>query len=174
MVYIGFTGQDAGVRLADHIMSATSKGSDAQMVQACIAENDFDFSHKYIGAYLDEKEALVEEIRAIAKVAKSKRLNNTPGGEGITMNVKLEGRKYITEDKVAPVKKVSAIKYNIVGGWLKTPMGSTKFFNDKDLAFLEAGGQPAIQKSSGFMILPYGHGSGKRMYDFAFALPVPK
>ena len=153
-------------------MSATSKGSDAQMVQACIAENDFDFSHKYIGAYLDEKEALVEEIRAIAKVAKSKRLNNTPGGEGITMNVKLEGRKYIAEDKTVKVAKPS-VATSITGGWLSTPHGRTRFFNDKDIAFIEAGGKPAFCKA-GYMIMPYGHRSGNRVYDFAFALPVPK
>ena len=173
MKYIGFTGQDTGLRLADHILSAASKGSEGQMVQQCIAENEFDFSHKYIGAYLDEKEALIAEIKAIGKVKKAKRLNNTPGGEGITMDVVKEGRKFVATPK-ATKKPKPLIDISVIGGWIHTPFGKTKWFNDKDRDWLKNGGKPAFHKESGYMILPYGHASGKHMYNFANDFPTPK
>ena len=46
-------------------------------------------------------------------------------------------------------------------------VGSTKFFNDEDIQWLNNGGIPALN-AQGYMILPFGHYAGKDIYPDLF------
>ena len=48
-------------------------------------------------------------------------------------------------------------------GWLIYNNHSTKFFNKKDLEWLNASGEPRLN-SDGFMVMPFGNTYGKELY----------
>lgn len=49
--------------------------------------------------------------------------------------------------------------------WLVVPnVGMTKLYNERDLAWLDAGNTPKLNKD-GYMIMPYGNRYGKEVYN---------
>ena len=50
-------------------------------------------------------------------------------------------------------------------GWMTVPgYGKTMWYNSRDLEWLKAGGKPYVENGTGFIILPYGHKSGHKVY----------
>ena len=87
--YFGFTSRDPNVRLREHLDVARANNySHNSLLYPALAAANFQYDFEVVMETTDELEALFTEIMLIRKTPKT--LNLTKGGEGATLNVKIE------------------------------------------------------------------------------------
>ena len=105
-VYFGYTSRDPRVRLKEHLDEAAGqKWKHNSLLYPALVESELEHTFEVIGEHPHEIPALLQEIMEIRDTDPVFRLNNSKGGEGSTVNIKIREYKNGNIQYKATLKK---------------------------------------------------------------------
>ena len=88
--YFGYTSRPPQERLKEHLDTAYSqKWKHNSKLYPALVEAEYEYDFEVLHQFETEVEALIKEIQLIWETGKAWTLNNSNGGEGSTMNIRM-------------------------------------------------------------------------------------